>query len=61
MSWKDRAQAALDSAGLGPGEHAWFRFRDGDTYDCCVKCGTIRRADGLNKPCPGRVRISLRG
>jgi hypothetical protein len=24
-------------------------------------CGIVRRRDGLNKPCPGRVRVTLRG
>lgn len=37
--------------------HLWFE-RFGLT--CCKRCGIVRRRVGLNKPCPGPVRIGLR-
>ena len=41
------------------GEHDWFvpKFIG---YECCRKCGVVKRADGQNKPCRGRVVIGLR-
>ncbi|NBT36277.1 MAG: hypothetical protein EBT03_12225 [Betaproteobacteria bacterium] len=27
----------------------------------CRVCGIVRRADGQNKPCPGKVSVALRG
>lgn len=43
----------------GRGEHDWFvpKFIG---YECCRKCGIVRRADDKNKPCRGRVTLSLR-
>lgn len=32
-------------------DHDWW---------CCTRCGVIRRLDGQNKPCRGRVRVALR-
>lgn len=40
-------------------EHEWFAL-DGRSYDCCRNCGMVRRRDGLNGPCKGRVRVALR-
>lgn len=37
--------------------HQWFN-RFGLT--CCKSCGIVKRADGRNKPCPGKVRVELR-
>lgn len=56
--WKTRHKEALAKA--KDGEHAWFKFKD-DNFDCCAKCGIIRRKDDKNKPCPGKVKIELRG
>lgn len=42
---------------LGIGEHDWFEYRG---LPCCRKCGFVRRADGKNMPCRGRVVLSLR-
>lgn len=55
--WKSRHKAALEKA--KDGEHAWFKFKD-DNFDCCAKCGIIRRKDDKNKPCPGKVKVTLR-
>lgn len=27
----------------------------------CARCGTVRRTDGKNSPCRGRVKVTLRG
>jgi hypothetical protein len=38
-------------------EHDWIeRFG----LNCCRKCGIVQRADGLNNPCPGPIRVELR-
>ncbi len=44
---------------LGVGGHDWFvpKFIG---YECCRKCGMVKRTDGKNKPCRGRVVLSLR-
>ena len=39
------------------GKHKWIR-RFG--LKCCQWCGIVARADGQNKPCPGKVRVALR-
>lgn len=43
--------------------HRWLdrKFR-GFTkpITCCQNCGILKRADGKNKPCPGKVRVELR-
>lgn len=46
-----------DPTGVAAGKHHWFK-RFGLT--CCKHCGIVRRADGLNKPCRGKVRVELR-
>lgn len=48
--WQDIATAPKDG-------HNWFR-RFGLT--CCKSCGVVKRADGLNNQCPGKVRVELR-
>lgn len=45
--------------GPRPGEHEWFK-PDFIAYECCKLCGIVKRSDGKNKPCKGRVGISLR-
>lgn len=57
--WKKRRDEALAKTPDGTGEHAWFKFKD-DNFDCCARCGIIRRKDDKNKPCPGKVKITLR-
>ena len=44
---------------LGIGIHDWFvpAFIG---RECCRKCGIMRRADDRNKPCRGKVVLSLR-
>jgi len=37
--------------------HHWFK-RFG--LICCKHCGIVKRADGTNKPCPGKIRVELR-
>lgn len=39
--------------------HDWFKpdFLD---YECCRKCGIVKRADGKNKECRGIVRVEMR-
>ena len=44
---------------LGVGKHHWF-IPDNIQYECCRKCGIVRRADDKNGPCKGDVRLSLR-
>ncbi len=43
----------------GIGVHDWFlpKFIG---YECCRKCGIVRRADDKNGPCRDRVVLSLR-
>jgi hypothetical protein len=40
-----------------PGEHYWMMFNN---LPCCAHCGIVRRRDGKNKPCRGKVRVALR-
>lgn len=40
-------------------KHDWFKPQFVG-YECCRKCGIIRRADDKNKPCKGIVRVALR-
>lgn len=44
---------------LGIGEHDWFT-PNYLPYECCAKCGIVKRRDGKNNPCRGRVVLSLR-
>lgn len=41
--------------------HEWAKwvFKSGSMV-CCNICGKVRRADNLNKPCKGPVKIELR-
>lgn len=62
MSWKERhAKAIKDLEGKPKGTHAWFIFREEDGLRCCANCGIIERRDGKNNPCPGKVKVTLRG
>lgn len=47
-----------DSAGI-PDEngHSWINYKD---MICCKFCGIIRKKDGTNKPCPGKVKVTFR-
>lgn len=40
--------------------HDWF-IPKGIAYECCRKCGIVRRRDDKNSPCKGVVKIVLRG
>lgn len=37
--------------------HHWFQKFG---LIACKHCGVVQRADGKNKPCPGKVRVALR-
>lgn len=39
--------------------HEFIQWKQ-DKYLSCRNCGNIRRADGLNSPCRGKVKIALR-
>lgn len=41
-------------------KHLWFVPPYFPMLTTCKLCGIVKRADGENKPCPGRVRIELR-
>lgn len=58
-TWQDLREAALKRYKNQVGEHAWFKYKT-DSFDSCAKCGIVRRKDGLNKPCSGIVKLSLR-
>lgn len=55
--WKDAAKEAISKA--KDGEHAWFNFKE-DQFQSCAKCGVVKRKDGNNKSCPGKVKIGFR-
>lgn len=38
-------------------EHEWISFHGMPT---CKNCGTVRRKDGQNRPCKGKVKITTR-
>lgn len=46
-----------DPGSPGDATHDWFHYM---TFECCRKCGIVRRRDRKNKPCPGPVRLDLR-
>lgn len=39
--------------------HEWF-VPEFIGYECCRKCGIVRRRDDENKPCRGVARVTLR-
>ena len=43
----------------GDATHDWFLPKVVG-YQCCRKCGVVRRYDHKNKPCEGQVRVGLR-
>lgn len=50
-----------EEAGRGKLEHRWRTFQAStQAIEACALCGTVRRRDGLNKPCKGPVPITLR-
>jgi len=38
-------------------EHKWVKHED---YSYCKQCGNVKRADGKNSPCKGKVKIEPR-
>lgn len=55
------ASQNMDGADVDVGKlHDWFT-PEFLTFECCRKCGFIRRRDGKNKPCRGVVRVGPRG
>jgi hypothetical protein len=58
-TWQERHRIAC--AKCEPPDHAWFRFRHEDSYDCCARCGIVRpRDESKLKPCRGTVGVELR-
>jgi len=43
------------------GEHVEFQWRDGAEELDCIRCGRIKPRKGWPGPCPGKVKIGLRG
>lgn len=41
--------------------HKWISWHTAVSWLACEKCGIVQRIDGQNKPCPGSVKIVLRG
>ena len=37
--------------------HNWIKYHG---LLSCKNCGIVKRRDGRNKPCPGKVRVELR-
>lgn len=69
VGWRERMAAALMTGGCStqaewlekfPGSHCWFVFDLDRHWESCAACGTVRRADDSNKPCPGVSAVSLR-
>ncbi len=40
--------------------HKWFVHPKFAPLVTCKWCGAVRRNDGMNKPCEGKVRVVLR-
>lgn len=43
--------------------HIWAKMKSSNILNelhVCRECGIIRRKDGKNKPCKGKVRVTLR-
>lgn len=40
--------------------HSWFIHPKFKPLVVCKDCGVVRRRDGRNAPCPGKVRVALR-
>lgn len=50
----------MDGAEVDIGKlHEWF-VPEFIGYECCRKCGIVRRRDDKNNPCRGKVRVTLR-
>lgn len=44
-----------------PRMERWPSLRATMDYEMCIRCGVVKRRDGLNKPCKGTMpRITLR-
>ena len=63
------AQAVIDEYGwteARPVDHMWcdyshkWEWFPNIKYEACAECGIIKRADGKNGPCKGRVKVQLR-
>lgn len=39
-------------------EHEWFAPKS-LKFECCRKCGAVRRQDDSNLPCPGVMHINV--
>jgi hypothetical protein len=52
--------AAAKSRQVPLDEHVSFKFKDKDTFQCCVKCGHVQPKDGWTKPCKGGSKVTLR-
>lgn len=39
--------------------HNWFHAKRYN-MTVCKHCGIVKRRDGENRPCPGKVRVALR-
>ena len=46
--------------GHAPHEWAGRSQRPGHRYEYCTKCGIVKRADGLNSACRGKMEVTLR-
>lgn len=42
------------------GEHDWFIHPKFRPLTVCKACGIVKRRDGGNSPCRGKVRVELR-
>ena len=42
---------------MDEGQHLWITHAN---LICCQWCGIVKRRDGLNRPCKGVVRVTLR-
>ena len=45
---------------MTPPRHIWFIHPKFRPLETCKACGVVRRPDGKNGPCPGKVRMQLR-
>lgn len=45
---------------MSNGAHHWFIHPKFAPLVTCKWCGIVKRNDGENAPCPGKVRVALR-
>lgn len=41
--------------------HVFFKWKNGDTFRSCARCGGCEPSKPTGKPCRGPVRVELRG